>query len=346
MITNKSFLFGLIVWTAIVGLCTSFAHAQIPFPKIDDLTIVPTAPLNFKLKTLGGKQFWTDIHHTGGWRVQENAVTAHYRLIDKNNVRHAWGAQEDCRQKLQSLIESGDAAPLQGKVVIVLHGLIRTTGSMRKIGKYLEDNSDLTAVDFEYASTRKPVAYHAEALKKVIESLGPEVTEINFVCHSLGNIVVRRYLADEKRNCVKPDPRFNRMVMIGPPNQGSKMARLLKRSFLFNVIAGSCGLELGGNWEKLEPTLAVPEFEFGIIAGGQSSTKNLSNFVLSGKDDFTVSVEETRLVGARDFLIEPLLHSTMMRQPVTMKATLNFLKNGWFVSDEARNPIVSLDESS
>ena len=203
--------------------------------------------LKFKIKTLGGKQFWTDVCNIGGWRIQENAVSGHARLIDPKNVRHESGSLDQCRQRLDKLIESKTAKQHTGKVVVVLHGLIRTTDSMRKLGKYLQDNSDLTAVDFEYASTRRPVAEHAKSLARVMQSLGPEVTEINFVGHSLGNIVVRHYLADCNSNV---DDRIRRMVMIGPPNNGSKMARVLRRSFLFNVIAGSSGIELGAGWEN------------------------------------------------------------------------------------------------
>lgn len=294
--------------------------------------------LGFKWKTLGGKQFWTDVHHCGGWRVQENAVSGHFRLLDPQNYRLASGNSEDCRSELNRLIESGDVQPTAGRVVIVLHGLIRATDSMRQLGKYLAENSELNAVDFEYASTRRPVADHAKALATLIDSLGDQVTEINFVAHSLGNIVIRHYLADLK-NEGRTEPRFKRMVMIGPPNQGSRIAHVLRRTFVFHLIAGSSGAELGHRWEELEPKLATPDFEFGIIAGGQTDRQRLSNFILAGKDDFTVSVEETKLAGATDFLVKPLLHPTMMRKTVTLEATLSFLENGYFESPESRTPL-------
>ncbi len=294
--------------------------------------------MDFKFRTLGGKQFWTDIHHAGGWRIQINAVTGQYRLIDTANIRQTHGGFDKCQTKLQMLIDSGAVPRTAGRIVIVSHGLIRTTNSMRRLGRYLEQHGDFTSVDFEYASTRCSIAQHAQALRQLIDSLGAEVTEINFVAHSLGNIVIRRLLGDLNRDN-KTDPRFNRMVMIGPPNHGSKMARLLRLSLLYNVIAGSSGTQLGAGWGELEPTLATPDFEFGIIAGGQNKKQRLSNFMLPGQDDFTVSVEETRLEGARDFLVKPLFHGTMMRQQVTLEATLNFLEHGYFESAETQNPL-------
>ena len=290
------------------------------------------------LKTLGGKQFWTDDYHCGGWRIQQNVISETFRLLDPENKQHGSGAREDCLSKLEEFKRAGRIQPISGRVVVVLHGLIRTTDSMRMLGQYLQENGDFTAVDFEYASTRRPMADHAAALARVIDSLGDSVTEINFVGHSMGNIVVRHYLADlaEQGGVEK---RFGRMVMIGPPNQGSKMARVLRWSLLFNVVAGSAGTQLGIGWPKLEPQLATPSFEFGIIAGGQADGKKFSNLLLEGKDDFTVSLDEARLNGATDFLVEPLFHSTMMRQPVTLESTLRFLNHGYFVSAQERNPI-------
>lgn len=300
----------------------------------------PIGYKNWAIKTLGGNQFWTDVRYVGGWRVQQNSETGHFRLLDPKDVRQAWGNRAHCDQSLDQFIAQGTAGPLTGKVVIVLHGLIRTSDSMQPLADYLEA-SDYRVVNFRYASTRKGLGDHAAALKSVIDGLGPTVTEIYFVGHSLGNLVVRRYLGDQTDPATgqQGDRRIKRMVMIGPPNQGSRMARLLKSSLLFNSIAGVSGAELSRKWDQVAPTLATPHFEFGIIAGGQADGAQLDNFILRGKDDFTVGLGEAKLVGAADLLVRPLLHSTMMRQPEVMEATLKFFQQGCFVSPQTRNPI-------
>ena len=301
----------------------------------------PVAYPNWKIKTLGGKQFWTDVRYVGGWRIQANSETGHYRLLDPGSTRHASGNRTHCDQMLDQLIVDGKAKPETGKVVIILHGLMRTKSAMQPMAKYLQKNGDFTSINLQYASTRNKVGEHAIALQSVIDSLSPKVTEIDFVGHSLGNIVVRRYLGDHSNSQTgrQADPRIKRMVMLGPPNQGSGMARFLKSSFTFQTIAGVSGVELSRAWEKLEPTLATPGFEFGIIAGGQENEQKLGNFILKGRDDFTVSVEETKLAGAHDFLVRPLFHSTMMHQPEVLKATLSFLQHGYFISDQERTPL-------
>ena len=120
------------------------------------------------------------------------------------------------------------------------------------------------------------------------------------------------------------------------------MARLLKDSFLFKTIAGASGAQLSLDWQNLEPRLATPTFQFGIVAGAQETDQKLSNFVLQGKDDFTVSLEEAMLPGAHDTFVRPLLHSTMMNRPEVLDATLRFLQHGYFVSAAERRPFDGL----
>ena len=214
---------------------------------------------------------------------------------------------------------------------------------MKPMAEHLETEG-YQAIPFRYASSRKGVADHAQYLSQVIAALPSDVTEINFAGHSLGNIVVRHYVADcNKSKTLKLDPRINRMVMLGPPNQGSRMARLLKNSFAFKMIAGASGAELSIGWEQLSKNLATPEFEFGIIAGGYGDKDSpMSNILLPGPDDFTVSEKETLLVGADDFLVKPLLHSTMMRQAEVLESTTRFLQEGFFVAKDKVRPIDSL----
>lgn len=299
----------------------------------------PQGFFNLPMLTTGGQQFWTDHIFRGGWRIQRNSETGHFRLINADEVRQAWGNLAHCKQKLSEFEAAGALKPQTGRVVILLHGLIRTSHSMDTLEKHLRKNGYGT-VNFRYASSRQKVGEHAIALKSVIDNLDEKVTDLFVVAHSLGNIVTRRYLADnlDSQTNRQGDPRLRRMVMIGPPNQGSKVARLMKHSLLFNTIAGKSGAQLAATWDKLEPTLATPSIEFGIIAGGQQDG-DWSNFVLKGKDDYTVSVEETKLVGAKDSLVRPLLHSNMMAKQEVLDATVSFFENGYFISESARNPI-------
>ena len=289
-------------------------------------------------KTFGGKQFWSDVYFFHGWHIQRHATTGHYRLLDAEERRYAWGTFAVCKAMLDKIREEQQLPPMRGKAVVVLHGLVRSHASMESIADYLRDKGDYAVFNFEYASTRLPIEQHAKDLASVLESLDG-IEEINFVGHSLGNIVVRRYLYDhlDPKTGKPTDRRIRRMVMLGPPNQGSVMARALSENTLFGVN-GQAGQELGIGWSTLSKKLATPPFEFGIIAGGKGDDEGY-NPILGGDDDGTVRVESARLTGATDFLLLPVLHSFMMNEEVVQEHTLRFLQDGYFISEKVRQQI-------
>lgn len=287
------------------------------------------------LKTLGGKQFWTDLVHLHGYRIQRNVTTNHHRLLSPKDVRLAWGSREGCQAELEKVASEKKLEPVKGRVLIIMHGLTRTRGAMKSIAKHVQENSDIHVINVSYASTRTSIEHHAEALASIIKHL-PEATEINFLGHSLGNIVIRYYLGNIQ---TEGDPRFRRMVMLAPPNHGSRLARRLQNNFLFKTFWGVSGQELSRGWDEIEASLATPEFEFGIIAGAQPDKATLDNPLISGKNDLVVTVEETRLKGAHDFVQQHLMHSTMMNNKDVHKVALTFLENGFFRSETERSPI-------
>lgn len=291
-------------------------------------------------KTLGGTQFWTDELVFRGWRIQRNAFSGHYRLLDETDYRHVSGSFDECRAKLEEIKIARKLPEMKGPAVITLHGLIRSRDIMAGIGQYLEKEGDFTWLNVGYASTRRPLDEHAASLAKVIDNLGGGITEIHLVCHSLGNLVVRRYLGEAAANEPrwKVDGRLKRMVMLGPPNHGAKMAVLFKDNRLFDVLIGPSGKQLAVNFDELEKKLAVPQFEFAIIAGTKKGS-TVENPLLDGEDDLIVGVEETKLAGACDFLVVPCSHGNMMDDADVRRSVRRFLEEGCLVAPDKRVPI-------
>ncbi len=309
---------------------------QDPQPPGDE----PSTRLNIKAPTLGGLQMWTDELVFRDWRIQRNALTGHYRLLDDRNQRRAWGTGDQCRAELERLKRELGLEPVRGPVVLVLHGVIRTRNSMSPMVQSLREEDSWTVINVSYASTRETLETHAEALGRVVENLDPEITKIHFVAHSLGNLVIRRYLYDcyEGRDGRRPDPRLGRIVMLAPPNNGARFAEAFQDSGVLEWLWGKSTVELAEDWDALERSLATPRCEFGILAGGEGDGRGL-NRLLGGDDDFVVTVEETRLPGARDFLVLPVYHGLIMRDRTAREATVRFLKHGYFVSPDQRHPI-------
>ena len=289
---------------------------------------------NLSLRTWGGKQWWTDYVWLHDYRIQKHAATGHFRLIDPRRVRRCWGSLEDCQAALSEIAQQEKLKPVEGKVVVILHGLGRTRESMKSLALAAEKEGWQT-IRFGYASTRAGMADHAAALRSVIDHLS-DVKEFYFVGHSLGNMVVRRYLGSLE----EPDKRFMRMVMLAPPNQGSQMANVLKRNMVFRSVAGKSGQELSAQWQETQGKLATPGFPFAIIAGGQQKTGSFfSNAFIQGRDDLIVGVEETKLPGAADFLVVNSIHTTIMNQEQVHECTLRFFREGHLVTAEAMQPL-------
>jgi pimeloyl-ACP methyl ester carboxylesterase len=230
---------------------------------------------------------------------------------------------------------------MRGKAVITLHGLVRSRFSMSLIGNHIESHGDYTVFNVGYPSTRCGIEDHADSLAHIVEGL-EGIEEINFVAHSMGNIIVRRYLADQtdKAGGRRPDPRIKRIVMIGPPNHGSIVANKLGENGMFQFVLGDSGQQLGREWVWTEDSLATPHCEFGIVAGGLENQHGF-NPLLPGDDDGVVTVESARLRGARDMVIVPTLHSALILDPRVHQYTMQFIEHGYFVSEERRRPVRS-----
>lgn len=282
--------------------------------------------INWPMPTLGGKQFWTDHRWVAGWRLQHNALTNHWRVVDASNVRRAWGSREACLEKIDEhqARQSADATP--AAVVVLLHGLMRSTGSMDPLAKAFSQRGDFQPISFAYASTQASIDDHAAALREWVEHL-PGRPEMSFVGHSLGNIVLRRTIALWQREGDPEQvlPRMHRVVMLGPPNQGSSIARQLARLGLFEKITGTSGKELGVVWSDFQSSLASPACPFYIVAGDLSES-SLKNPLIVGQNDFVVTVDETKLDGAAEHIVVPVLHSFLMSDSRVIESTLKFIE--------------------
>jgi pimeloyl-ACP methyl ester carboxylesterase len=282
------------------------------------------------MKTLGGWQFWSDVRYFRGWRIQRHVYTGHFRLLDSRNHRHTFGSLETCLAKLAEIKQSENLPPMSGKAVVVVHGILRTSKTFAAMVPALAKAGYLV-IEFEYPSTRIGIVEAASDLRQFIASL-EGVEKINFVVHSMGGLVVRALLKEER------DPRIHRMVMLGVPNQGAEMADLLRKSYAFRLLFGPAGQQLVTDPKGLIPTLPTPDFEFAIIAGARGSTSGF-NPLITGDDDILVSVASAQLPGAADSMTVRSFHRFIPGNNETIDATIRFLQTGCLRKDGVRHPI-------
>jgi hypothetical protein len=146
----------------------------------------------------------------------------------------------------------------------------------------------------------------------------------------------------------RPKVSFQRFVMISPPNHGAEIVDVVNELVsqrngirsAAEILAGQASTQLAphGGWVELEKTLKVPDFDFAVIAGGQGDDDGYL-LDLPGDDDGLLSIDTMKLAGASDFIQVKGLHMVMPQNKEVQKLTFNFLKHGFFLSSDRRQPL-------
>ncbi len=180
-----------------------------------------------------------------------------------------------------------------------------------------------TTTQFTYDSVSREIEANVTNLAAFVHQL--DSTQVHFVGHSLGGLVVMRLFEEF------PDLPQGRIVLLGSPVRGSRVARVIagmKGGTQFLGKSAAAGLVDGHNpyWDGRR--------DLGVIAG----TRNLSvaRFLHQhdSPSDGTVAVGETRLDGMKDFLTLNVTHSSMAFSPRVASEIAYFLDHGHFTARE------------
>ncbi|MBW4538999.1 MAG: alpha/beta fold hydrolase [Myxacorys chilensis ATA2-1-KO14] len=214
--------------------------------------------------------------------------------------------------------------PNQGDYVVLVHGLGRTSLSMKKPERFLAQKG-YTVVNFSYPSIRFDIETLANQYLKqaLLEHCIDPSRKIHFLTHSLGGILARTYLKNEVIHSL------GRVVMLAPPNQGSELADFLKELTLYQWLLGSAGQQLGTDSASLPIQLGRVNFELGIIAGDKNINP-FSSFIFISANDGKVSVDRAKVEGMKDFLIVRRSHTFLMNDKDVLEQACFFFQNGCF----------------
>jgi pimeloyl-ACP methyl ester carboxylesterase len=211
-----------------------------------------------------------------------------------------------------------------GDTVVLLHGLGRTRASMWLVAHEARRRG-MDVLNWGYPSRARSIAEHAAALR---EQAGPRIERaerVHFVTHSLGGIVVRRFLADA------PLPNMGRALMLAPPNAGSEVADRLRAWWLYRFVTGRPGQELGTGEGATPCALPAPDFELGVIAGSLSSTWPVVSRWVPAPCDGLVSVASAGACPGSSLLVVPTGHTLLPWTPSVVRRALDFLETGRLV---------------
>ena len=203
------------------------------------------------------------------------------------------------------------------QIVVLIHGLMRTTGSMSLMADYL-NKEGYQVYSYDYPSMKNSlheqgVSLHESIIKLLAEHPG---TKISFVTHSMGGIIARDALAQLSPDQLK---QIGSLVMLAPPNQGSSLAKTFNRTLPMVSYFIKPMADLSSDKASYVHQVPIPKVKMGIIAG---------------RYDVKSPPAETRLKGQPEPIIVDSVHTFIMDNPQTKILVARFLQKGSFVDQE------------
>ena len=201
--------------------------------------------------------------------------------------------------------------------VVLLHGAWMNRWVMGYLAHALRGEG-FAPQSLTYRTLRDTLEIHLSRLSRRVDSLDAE--RIHLVGHSLGGVIVLRYLQRA------PDPRIRRAVLLGAPVAGCRAAAGLARHAGGELLMGK-SLSV---WRQPVDVSVDARFEIGVIAGTGALGLGRMVMRLPQPNDGVVCVDETRFPGMRDHLILPVGHSVMLVSRRVARQTAAFLRAGAF----------------
>ena len=208
------------------------------------------------------------------------------------------------------------------ETVVLLHGLARTSSSMNKMQAALTE-AGYTTLNISYPSRKHKVEILAEAVRLQVIDQTADSTQVHFVTHSMGGILVRQIQK------TAPLDNIGRVVMLSPPNQGSEVIDRIGSNAAVKKVNGPAGNQLSTDADSFVSKLGAVNFDLGVLTGDKSINW-INSCMLPGKNDGKVSTESAKVEGMSAYKIVHATHPMIMKKKAIIEDTLHFLKHGQF----------------
>lgn len=126
-----------------MGKSSGFKLIENNMPLLMELGDCP----NIELPTSGGGCLWKELNKKNGWKLQYNYLTGLSRILDKNNIRKAWGSPAVMEEKFKRLtrpefLEPGDVVGVVRKRALNMYEHYCVYIGEGKVVHYSGNNAD------------------------------------------------------------------------------------------------------------------------------------------------------------------------------------------------------------
>jgi pimeloyl-ACP methyl ester carboxylesterase len=203
--------------------------------------------------------------------------------------------------------------------VVYVHGLWMPGQESLILRHRLAQEFGLALHSFRYSAASLTMSAIAMRLAAFVRKLEP--SELHFLGHSLGGLVIHRFLEHF------PDQPAGRVVFLGTPCVASRAA---ERASRFAPIAHLMGPSVAEELLRPQPRRWTHVQPLGIIAGTQQIGFGQLIAGFDEENDGTVAVSETRMPGATDHIVLPVSHFGMLVSGRVAHEIGSFLTQGRF----------------
>ncbi len=204
--------------------------------------------------------------------------------------------------------------------VVLVHGLWVPSVVLSLLARRLR-TAGFETHRFDYQTRSEELRVLAGQLEQFIVSRS--LPRVHLLAHSFGGLVVLEMLARH------PETPPGRVVLLGSPVGGSKLARHFRPGLVGRVIFGKSGKVLAAGCGP-----QVVQRETGVIAGNRPFGMGRLFGIFDEPNDGAVAVSETRIRGLTADIELPVTHTGMLFSSVVARQTIRFLESGDFQTHE------------
>jgi DNA-binding XRE family transcriptional regulator len=102
-------------WTTVVAICALFPNSETLVNSfggepLDVVEVIAHEDVDYrKEKTMGGKIWWKEVNKDGGYILQQNVISHHYRILDEDYYRiYSTFDEKQAKKRMNELLALND----------------------------------------------------------------------------------------------------------------------------------------------------------------------------------------------------------------------------------------------